>query len=248
MSSQSFYYLGVDISNGKKPYQLAVYNGGRRLELLERVTLAGVLEWAVVDGDVYIAINAPSRLNQGCLANLEMLLPDLLPSPAVQQQRMRLVEYELRQAGLPVGCTPGVLEQCPRWMQRGFKLYERLDKMGYTPYPTQESGRQWLEIRAAAAFQRLLKCTPYRARTVEGRLQRQLLLYELGLSVPDPMAFLEEVTRYRLLNGILPLDELYSPNALNAVLAAFMACLAHQSPEKVMRYGIAQEGVITLPV
>ena len=248
MSSQSFYYLGVDISNGKKPYQLAVYNGGRRLELLERVTLAGVLEWAVVDGDVYIAINAPSRLNQGCLANLEMLLPDLLPSQDLKQQRMRLVEHELRQAGLPVGCTPGVLGQCPRWMQRGFVLYERLEKIGYAPYPAQESGKQWLEIRADAAFQRLLKCAPYRARTIEGRLQRQLLLYEYGLPVPDPMIFLEEVTRYRLLNGVLPLDEVYSPNALNAVLAAYLACQAHQSPGKLTRYGIEQEGVITLPV
>lgn len=250
MSSQAAYYLGVDISSGAAPFTLAVYRGAGNLGLLKSVPLAEMLEWAAVEGNVYMAINAPSRLNQGLLAKHEMLLPDLLPSSAMKQQRMRLVEYELKQAGLVVGSTPALLENCPRWMQRGFTLYERLAKMGYASFGAagQESDRQWLEIGADAAFQRLLKCAPYRARTIEGRLQRQLLLYEIGFPVPDPMAFLEEVTRYRLLHGILPLDELHSPSALNALLAAYLACLAHQSPGKLMRYGIPQEGMITLPI
>jgi hypothetical protein len=248
MSSQLVYYLGVDISSGQAPYMLGVYHGGRRLELLEGVTLEEVLEWAAAEGDVYLAVNAPSQLNQGLLAKPGML-PGLLPEADAQSQPMRLVEYELKQIGLLVGSTPGKLEDCPRWMRRGFTLYERLGKMGFTPYgvPSQESDQQWLEISADAAFQRLLKCAPYRARTIEGRLQRQLLLYENRFPVPDPMAFLEEVTRYRLLHGILPLDELHSASALNALLAAYMAYQAHQSPGKVMRYGTAQEGVITLP-
>jgi hypothetical protein len=241
-------YLGVHIASGKTPYFLTVYRGGQRLEFLESVALEDVLEWAAVDGDIFLAINAPSRLNQGLLAKPEMLPPDLPAPSAAQQNRMRLVEYELKQAGLPVGGTPDTLLKCPRWMQRGFTLYERLGEMGFVPYPAQESGKQWLEIKADAAVQRLLKCAPYRARTIEGQLQRQLLLHEIGLPVPDPMAFLEEVSRYRLLNGILPLDDLLPPGALNALLAAYIAQLAHQSPGKVTRFGSAHEGVITLPV
>lgn len=241
-------YLGVHIDSGKKPYVLAVYYGGQRLELLENMTLEGVLVWAAAEEDACMAINAPSCLNQGLLANPDLLPPGLpIPSEA-QLCQMRLVEYELNKSGLPVGSTPGELQKCPRWMRRGFTLYDRLGELGYLSCPAPEAGRQWLEVRADAAFQRLLKCTPYRARTLEGQLQRQVLLHEIGMPVSDPMYFLEEITRYRLLHGLLPMDTLYSHGELNALLSAYVAYLAHRMPDRVMRYGAAEEGVVTLPV
>jgi hypothetical protein len=61
------------------------------------------------------------------------------------------------------------------------------------------------------------------------------------LRIPDPMMFFEEITRHRLLQGILP-DVLYS------TAAAFSAWLADRQPERTLLVGAAVEGQIVLPV
>ena len=84
--------------------------------------------------------------------------------------------------------------------------------------------------------------------TLEGRQQRQLVLYEQGLGIRDPMEFFEEMTRHKLLKGILPLEQIYSAEALDAIAAAYMAYLAGRHPERLGKLGDAQEGQIFLPV
>ena len=61
------------------------------------------------------------------------------------------------------------------------------------------------------------------------------------------MRVFEEITRYRLLQGILPLDDLYSARELDALVAAFTAWVAATSPEGVTILGAAEEGQIVLP-
>jgi predicted RNase H-like nuclease len=98
-----------------------------------------------------------------------------------------------------------------------------------------------------ACFTTLLGCHPFPKYTLEGRIQRQLILYEQKVGVPDPMRVFEEITRHRLLKGTLPLDELYSPGELDALVAAYTACLAATAPERVSVMGHAEEGQIYLP-
>ena len=45
---------------------------------------------------------------------------------------------------------------------------------------------------------------PLARLSLEGRLQRQIILYEQGLRIKDPMDFFEEITRYKLAKGIWP--------------------------------------------
>jgi predicted RNase H-like nuclease len=62
------------------------------------------------------------------------------------------------------------------------------------------------------------------------------------------MAFLEEITRHRLLHGLLPMELVLSQDELDALLAAYTAWLAAVRPDDVIRLGNRQEGFITLPV
>lgn len=48
--------------------------------------------------------------------------------------------------------------------------------------------------------------------TLEGLIQRQLVLFEAGMRIKDPMDFFEEITRYKMVKGIFPMELLYLPD------------------------------------
>ncbi len=65
---------------------------------------------------------------------------------------------------------------------------------------------------------------------------------------PDPLRFFEEITRHRLLKGILPLEDICAPGELDALVAAYTACLAANHLEQVTILGHPDEGQTYLPV
>ena len=91
------------------------------------------------------------------------------------------------------------------------------------------------------------KKIPFLKKTLEGRLQRQLLLHSLSIDVPDPMRLFEEITRYKVLQGQLPLEGLYSVEELEALIAAYIAWKAALEPDEITRLGDPKEGEIVLP-
>jgi predicted RNase H-like nuclease len=62
------------------------------------------------------------------------------------------------------------------------------------------------------------------------------------------MDFFEEVTRFRLIKGILPADNIHKPGELNALACAYLSWMLHQKPEKVTLMGDEREGKIFLPL
>jgi len=62
------------------------------------------------------------------------------------------------------------------------------------------------------------------------------------------MEFFEEITRHRLLKGVLPIEFIYTSEELDALVAAFTAFLAASKPSGVIWVGNKQEGQIVLPV
>ena len=78
----------------------------------------------------------------------------------------------------------------------------------------------------------LLGQLPLPKPTLEGRLQRQLVLFEQDMGIKDPMEFFEEITRHRLLKGILPIECIYTSEELDALVAAFTAYLAVNQPRR----------------
>lgn len=109
-------------------------------------------------------------------------------------------------------------------------LFEQLKKMSFRPFPAQNETHQWFKTDAGESFRALLKKKLMARRTLEGRIQRALALYDQGLRIDDPMAFFEEITRYKLMQGILPVEYLYTSNELDALVAAYVAWTTANKP------------------
>ena len=119
--------------------------------------------------------------------------------------------------------------------------------MATRPTRRRDAPLQWLEVYPHACYCALLGQVPLPKNTFEGRIQRQLALVEQKLDVPDPMDLFEEITRHRLLQGILPVGELYAQGELDALAAAYTAWLAATYPSKVTALGDPAEGVVIVP-
>lgn len=247
-------FIGIDPTAGQRPFSYAALDHELRLLALSEGDLEEVTAFAGGQRRAFVAVNAPRRPNAGLMADpayRENLNP--VPRPG-RWQDSRVVEYHLYQRGINTPHTPSTKADCPNWMKMGFILYHRLERMGYREYITvpeihdEDSPCQYMEIYPHGAFTALLEHIPFPKHGMEGRLQRQLILFEKRMEIPDPMRFFEEITRYRLLQGILPSEELYAPGELDALIAAYTAWLAATSPEEITLLGDPVEGQIVLPV
>ncbi len=239
-------YIGVDPSGGRKPFNYAALDADGKLMALGDGEMEDALAFIGGQQAAFVAVNAPSGPNRG-LVRRQMEDRSLTPHQ-IRGADMRLAEFELRQRGITVSGTPGRSEQCPAWVQAGFAFYRKLAGMGFVPYPAEDGTRVWLETHPYACFCALLEQTPLSKPTLEGRLQRQLALYDQGLGIRDGMDFFEEITRYKLARGILPMEVVYTPEALDALAAAHTAYVAATRPDEVNQVGDKEEGVIVLPV
>jgi len=127
-------------------------------------------------------------------------------------------------------------------------LYRKLEKIGFQNYPQKDAPHQILETHPHACFCVLAGQLPLSKPTLEGRLQRQLILYERGIRIKDPMDFFEEITRYKMIRGIFPTELIYPTEMLDALVAAYTAWLTVHQPDNISLIGDPQEGQIVLPV
>ncbi len=246
MSLSTITFVGVDPTAGRFPFTYAALNQNCELLALEECEIDDVMAFLMSQQAVIVAINAPPRPNKGIVrANLEKL--SLTPGH-LRGSDMRQVEFELRECGISVSPTPSRFETCSAWMQLGFDLYRRLESAGFKPYPTENATHQWLETHPHAAFCTLLGQLPLPKPTLEGRLQRQAALVAQGLGIRDPMDFFEEITRHKLLKGILPLEYIYASQELDTLIASYVANCAYNDPQNVHFLGDVEEGQIVLPV
>ncbi len=216
-------FIGIDLSPARPPFTFAALDSDRKLAALSQGPLAAVLAYTAGQREAVVAISAPT------------------PTAGARQ-----AEAQLRQMGVFLPRLAPVPADCPAWVQRGFALYAGLAANDYAPYPA-SAPRLWLETHAEACYQSLLGLPPFPAGTLEGRLQRQLVLRSQDLPVRDAMDFFEEVTRHKLLKGILPTQDLHTQPELNALMAARVAVLAVLHPERLAALGDPAEGQIYLP-
>lgn len=132
-------------------------------------------------------------------------------------------------------------------MQVGFDLYKRLRVINFVAYPDGSTGHQFFETNPHASFFMLLNRNPLPKHSIEGRLQRQMLLHYCGLKITDPMEFFEEITSYKLLLGDLPTDMIYPAEHLDALSAAFVSWMADNERDQLQKLGDPLEGEIYFP-
>jgi hypothetical protein len=239
-------YIGVDLISGHKALTYAALDRDLNLVALADGHSEEIMAFLAGQKSALVAVNAPSHVNHGIIK--KNLRTESLTPQSIHGLEMRLAEYELRQHGIAVKGTDAKESQCPAAVRAGFTFYKKLSGLGFEPHPNAEATHQWLETNSYACFCVLLGTHPFSRLTLEGRLQRELLLYELGLHIHDPMVFFEEITRHKLLNGILPFELVHSPAQLDAMLAAYTAWHVIQKPAEAVQFGHRLEGFITLPV
>jgi hypothetical protein len=116
-------------------------------------------------------------------------------------------------------------------------LKDQLIQAGFKPFSQKSHPKQWMETDAQDCFHVLSghKLLPHRA--LEGRLQRSAILYDQGLQITDPVDVFEEFTRYKLIQGILPLDNLPSSRELDALVAAYLAWMSANRAAQIVPKG-----------
>lgn len=241
-------FVGVHIGSSEKLFTLASLDRRRSSINIIKGTSDEILAYLDRQGRIILGFDAPTQPNQGLMA-LPGVRKGLYPAPVPGRwTNMRQVDYELRQMGVRVHRTPAESEKGPSWMRQGFRFITACEKLGFIRHSGGDSPRQYLEVNAEAAYRIWLNQDTFACGSLEGRLQRQFILEDQGLPVPDGMIFFEEVTRYKLMAGKLPLENVMEPGELFALAAAQVAWLAVQQPEKVRRIGEKIEGEVYLPV
>lgn len=238
-------FVGIDPASGRKSFTYAALDKDLRLVALADGDMEDVITFLAGQSAVTVAINAPQGVNRGLVRR--KMKKEMLTPQQVRRAEFREAEYQLREHGIAVTGTAASANVCPAWVQAGFELYRRLGKIGFKKYPEKDSVYSMLETHPHACYCMMAGQVPLAKSSVEGRLQRQLILYECGLRIPDPMDFFEEITRYKVSKGAWPMELLYSPEQLNALAAAYTAWLTVHRPDRVSLIGDESEGLIVLP-
>jgi hypothetical protein len=244
-------YVGVTVLRNagrvRQPFVYAAMDAQRELLAICRGDRAEVLAYLGGQRAAVAAIDAPRGPNTGVVndaVTYQQGLPFERPKRAINA---RLGEHLLREGGCPVDATPAKVRDCPGWKRVGFDLFRRLAEFGYRPFPNETGEWHSLETRAEAVFWRLLGGVRPLPDSLEGRLQRQLILYDLACPVPDAMDFFLEITRHKLILGELPDEDIFTFDELNALAAAHVAWVAAHQPEDLDLLGDPEEGRIALP-
>ncbi len=241
-------FIGIDPPSGAKSLTYAALDKDLNLIALAKGDLNEVAAFVGGQKGAYVGVNAPRRLNQG-LMKKDSVRDKLTPRPNPGRYiAFRVAEYNLIQKNIRIPKTSDKISDCPGWMVNGFTLYRLLEEMGFKDFPADDHKQQMLEIYPHAAYTALLKKIPFLKKTLEGRLQRQLLLHSLSIDVPDPLRLFEEITRYKIIQGQLPLEGLYSVEELEALIAAYLAWKAASEPDEITLLGERKEGQIVIPV
>lgn len=242
-------YIGIDPTAGRRPMNYAVLDGDLKLVARGLGKLDKMLEVIAGYASAVVAVDAPQSVNGGLMAEAARRENYGLPPTGTRWVEYKVCEYELRRRGIRLYNTPGEAEAAPTWMQLGFKLYDALKDLGYQMHqPGAAAEKQMLEVHPHACYTVLLGRVPLRKDSLEGRMQRQLVLYREGLDIPDAMESFEEITRHHLLQGTLTLPGLFTHDELDALVSAYTAYLAARQPERVTLVGDLAEGQIVVPV
>jgi len=240
-------YIGIDPSAGLRPFVYAALDHELRPIALGAGKFDDILAFVAGQHQAVVSIAAPHKPNQGVMAR-EEIRRELSPIPHPGRWvDFRLADYLLRKRNILVPQTPADEESCPNWMRMGFRLFRKLEQIGYQEYPHPDSQRLFLEVYPHACYTVMLGLSPFPKYSLEGRLQRQLALYDNQVKVQDPMLFFEEITRHRLLKGVLPVHHLMSSGELDALVAAYTAWVAANQPDQLILLGHPDEGRVALP-
>jgi len=135
-------------------------------------------------------------------------------------------------------CSLGInLPSSKRGQELHADFKDKLVQAGFKPFSHVNNPKQWIETNSQDCFRALSGHNLLPQRSLEGRLQRTAIMYEQGLQVNDPVDMFEEITRYKLIQGILPLEKLPSSRELDALVSAYTAWMSVNRPGQIVPRG-----------
>lgn len=243
MLYQNDVFVGVDVSSGTMPYIVAVINNAGNLLALEKCALDEALKFCAGYGTVIVAVNASRSIMKMQSNDQVFQAADTLKPVILKSRSYRNAEWKMKSMGIRFTKSPARNGSLPPCITNGIKFYQQVEQF----IGSSRDGRSIIETNAQASFHQLLGRPPLQRNNIEGRIQRQLTLLDGGIKLPDPMSFYEEVTRYRLLHGILPDEMLFSPRQLDALICSLVARISFQDPENILTIGDDTGGWVVLP-
>jgi hypothetical protein len=198
-------------------------DGDCRLLALGQSRLKDLLAYIAGQSAVVLAVNAPAPGQAGA-AGQESLFP-LNELPCGSGGELEATVRAAQVAGDGVKVSPR--------LRNAAVLYGYVKELGFRFYPAEEELRQVLATDSETAYRTWVGKRLYEARSLEGRMQRQMILSQQRLPINNPMDFLEEVTPRKLVQGSLPLEKIAPAGELQAWMAANVAWLAGVHEERV---------------
>lgn len=234
-------FIGIHLTTGRTLFTFAALDTECNLLTLANGGLEDVLTFVSSFQSAIVTVNAPaSRVRVGTRNRPARQTP-------ASGAEMRAAERDLRERGI-LSARASAIDPGSTRARLGKSFNDGLHKAGFVSHPEDGATHLWLETNPQACFTVLLKQKPLPRLTLEGHLQRQIVLHDAGLRIKDPMDFFEELTRRRLRMGILPLEQLYTADQLDALVSAYTAWMAMNHPNETTRVGTSEDGFIVLPV
>jgi hypothetical protein len=238
-------YIGIDVQAAQKPFYYTALDADLETIACGHGRMGDVLAYLAGQTSAIVAINGPIWAPQAVTVSSQIGLFGGEQNTIGGSQRW--VDDELSTRGYPIVFVPSAWKKAPVWMERSLELAAEIKRLGYVVSGNPSSTRFFFETNTDAAYHQITGNSPYDSRSLEGRLQRQLLLYEFGFHLQDPMSFLEEFTRFRLRTSNVPLAQICVAHELRALMAGATAWLLDHRPETLEHLGQNGEPEIILP-
>jgi predicted nuclease with RNAse H fold len=239
-------FAGIDLSAGRQRLTVALLSARLDVRSIMQQSVEEAVDALTSFAEITVAVGGPIR-SVGIETEEQAPMGEALRKGALPKKRV--AEAELARRGISVRRTPGLESTAPAWMRSAFHLARELRARGVVEEKdARESPRTMIEVHPTASAAVLLGRLPFGRLSLEGRIQRQLILLREKVALPDPMDALEELTAHHILSGCLALEGICRADELDALLAGFTAWRAWSSPEAVTWLGSDSEGWICLPV
>ncbi len=240
--------IGIDPSDERQNYSLAALDEDKNILALSSGPLDDVLSFAAGQSLAVIAVHIPSVPRKEPKRKKGFKPKPFRESQWIAQNEQLSLSGDFTAARVSIPSSTRIpIQRRTETLRKGQVLKEHLAALGYVAYQNNETTRAYLGTNIESVCFQIIPVPFYAGRSLEGRLQRQLLLAENGVNVADPMVFFEEVTRFKLLHGKLPFDTIYNPMELNALICSFVAWSIQHTAENMICNVYAGTESIWLP-
>jgi len=237
-----FTFIGIDITRKPPHFSYIAVDEDLSPLAIQQCSLPDLLSYLAGIQNARVSINAPLHLNCGLLAHSARKKQNPGRWPNIRE-----IEYAISSISVEIYHTPDTANRNDPMIYYGVYLATLLTEMGYALLDHSSSPRQFFETPASTAFWSLHEPLLMPEESFMGRVQRQLIAYDLDLPVADAMDFFEELTRFRVKNGNVPLGMILPIHELNAWITAYTAWVSWKQPDQLAALGDETEGKIYLP-